>query len=161
MLVLVVAVVALAIAPSALAQTLTIEVTSLTTQVKAHDLAPKGRANRGDSIDFRDLLVNRQPQFGKAKGKAVAYDVGTMTYTSATATRIDVTATFTGIGTIHFAGRFVTRKDGTTVVPITGGTGGFRGATGTVTIGKGATAAPNTYVVTVPHFLDLHATGVA
>jgi hypothetical protein len=154
-------VVLLSLAPAAVAQTLTIEVTSLTTQVKAHDLAPKGKPNKGDRIDFRDLLLNRKPQFGKKKGKAVAYDVGTMTYLTKTRIEIDAVATFPGIGKIHFAGPFATRRDGLTVVPIVGGTGGFEGATGTVTIGQGATSAPNIYVVTVPHHLDIHSTGVA
>ena len=151
----------LALAPAALAETLTIEVTSLTTQVKAHDTAPKGKPNKGDSIAFRDLLMNLKPQFGKKTGQAVAYDVGTQTYTSAKQIRIDCVATFPGIGTIHFAGPMNTRKDGTTVIPITGGTGGFAGATGTVTIGNGATKAPNVYQVTIPHPLDIHSTGVA
>ena len=53
------------------------------------------------------------------------------------------------------------RKDGTTVVPITGGTGAFAGATGTVIIGKGQAKSPNTYIVTVPHALNLNTTGVA
>jgi hypothetical protein len=145
--------------PAAQAQTLTIEVTSVTTVVNAHDLAPKGKPNAGDRINFRDLLLNRKPQFGKKTGKAVAYDVGVMTYTSRTDTKLSAVATFPGVGTITFAGPFVTRKDGTTVIPITGGTGGFRGATGTVTIGAGATKAPNIYVITVPHRLNIDAPG--
>ena len=82
-------------------------------------------------------------------------------YTSKSARRISATATFPRIGTISYAGPVVTRRDGTTVIPITGGTGGFRGATGTVTIGKGEQKAPNIYVITVPHYLDINATGVA
>ena len=150
-----------AVAPAAQAQTLTIEVTSVPTQAKVHDRAPQGKLNAGDSIAFRDLLLNRKPQFGKKVGKPVAYDAGTIMYTSRTARRISAKATFPGIGTISYAGRVVERRDGTTVVPITGGTGGFRGATGTVTIGRGESKAPNTYVITVPHHLDLHATAVA
>ena len=48
-------------------------------QANVHDRAPKGKLNAGDSIAFRDLLLNRKPQFGKKTGKPVAYDVGTMT----------------------------------------------------------------------------------
>ena len=153
--------VAFAIAPAAQAQTVTIEVTSVPTQANVHDRAPQGTLNAGDSIAFKDLLLNRKRQFGKSTGKPVAYDAGTITYTSRTARRLSATATFPGIGTISYAGPVVERKDGTTVVPITGGTGGFRGATGTVTIGKGESKAPNTYVITVPHHLDLDATAVA
>jgi hypothetical protein len=150
-----------ALAPAAQAQTVTVEVTSVPTQATVHDRAPQGKLNAGDSIAFKDLLLNRKPQFGKKTGKPVAYDAGTIVYTSKTARRITARATFPRIGTISYGGPIVERKDGTTVVPITGGTGGFRGARGTVTIGKGETKAPNTYVIRVPHHLDLNATGVA
>jgi hypothetical protein len=150
---------ALVFSPAAQAQTVTIVVTSRTTQLVPHDLPPKNKANSGDSIDFKDLLTNRQPQFGKAKGKPIAYDVGVLRYTSSTKTTMSVTATFPGIGTITFAGDFDANK-GNNVLPITGGTGGFKGAKGTVTIGPGATASPNTYRVTVPgHPIDIHGTG--
>src|SRR3954470_20504768 len=109
------------LAPAAQAQTLTIEVTSVPTLATAHDRAPRGKLNAGDFIDFKDLLLNRKPQFGKKAGKPVGYDAGTMTYTSTTARRIAVTATFPGIGTISYAGPFVTGKNGNTVIPITGG----------------------------------------
>jgi hypothetical protein len=152
---------ALAAAAGASAQELKLEVTSVTTVATPHDTAPKGRANKGDRIVFRDLLLNRKPQFGKQTGKPVAYDVGTMTYTSASDTTIDVVATFPGIGTIHFAGPFRTARDGTTAIPVVDGTGAFKGVTGTVTIGKGATRAPNIFQIRVPRKLDVTATGVA
>jgi hypothetical protein len=152
---------ALALAPAALAQRLTLEVTSKVVQAHAHDIAPKGKPNKGDSIDFRDLLLNRTALFGKKRGKAVAYDVGTVTYTSSTATRMDVVATFPGIGTIRYGGPFVSGKDGNTVLTVTGGTGAFAGVTGTVTIGPGATKGANTYVLDVPHKVDVGAHAVA
>ena len=71
------------------------------------------------------------------------------------------TASFPGIGTITYTGIFKTLKDGSAVFPITGGTGGFKGATGTVTIGPGTATAANIYVVNVPHHFDIHGTGVA
>jgi hypothetical protein len=142
------------------AQRVRIEVISVTTQAKPHDVAPKGKPNKGDSIAFKDLLLNRRSQFGKATGKAVAYDTGTIVYTSASETNMKVTAIFPGVGTLRFGGPFRTRH-GVTVLPVTGGTGAFKGATGTVTIGSGATRAPNIYVLDVPHAFDLHATGVA
>ena len=150
----------LLLAANAQAQRVRIAVTSLTTQAKANDLPPKGKPNKGDTIAFKDLLVNRTSQFGKPKGKAVAYDTGTLLYTSSTQTTMKVTAIFPGVGTIFYGGPFRT-KHGITVLPITGGTGAFKGATGTVTIGSGATSAPNIYVVSVQHALDLGATGVA
>jgi hypothetical protein len=153
------AVLALVLTPAAQAQTVTIQLTSLTTIVLPHDLAPKGKPNKGDSIDFKDLLTNRTAQFGKQKGKPVAYDVGRIVYTSPKDTRITVIATFPGLGTITYRGPFETRKDGNTVLQISGGTGAFKGATGTVTIGNGATTAPNTYVVHLRHPLDIHAAG--
>ena len=91
----------------------------------------------------------------------VSHDVGTMTSTGGAKTKITVRAVFPKIGTITYSGPFVTRKDRTTVVPITGGTGAFKGATGTVVIGAGEKKSPNTYIVTVPHALDLNSSGVA
>jgi len=143
------------------AQTVTIEFTSVIAQRTDHDLPPKGKLSKGDYASFRDLLLNRKRQFGKKVGAPVGYDEGKMTSTGGSKTKITVKAVFPKIGTITYAGPFVTRKDGTTVLPITGGTGGFRGATGTVVIGAGESKSPNTYIVTVPHRLDLNSTGVA
>src|SRR5262249_17396460 len=103
-------------------QTVTIQLTSLITQRTDHDLPPKGKLNKGDFVGFRDLLLNRKTQFGKKPGLPVGYDVGTMTSTGGAKTKVSVKAVFPKIGTITYAGPFVTRKDGTTVVPITGGT---------------------------------------
>jgi hypothetical protein len=142
-------------------ETVTIQFTSWITQRTDHDLPPKGKLNKGDYVAFRDLLVNRKAQFGRKAGKPVAYDIGTMTSTGGSGTKIYVKAYFPKIGTITYSGPFVTRKDGTAVVPITGGTGAFAGATGTVVIGAGQAKSPNTYIVTVPHALNLNTTGVA
>ena len=142
-------------------QTVTIELTSVIAQRTDHDLPPKGKLSKGDYASFRDLLLNRKRQFGKKAGLPVGYDVGTMTSTGGSKTKIVVKAVFPKIGTITYSGPFVTRKDGTTVLPITGGTGGFEGATGTVVIGAGESKSPNTYIVTVPRPLDLNSTGVA
>ena len=38
---------------------------------------------------------------------------------------------------------------------------GFKGATGTVVIGSGETRSPNTYIVTVPHALDISGARIA
>ena len=125
-------------------QTVTIQLTSLITQRSDHDLPPKGKLSKGDFVGFKDLLLNRKAQFGKKAGLPVGYDVGTLTSTGGAKTKITVRAVFPKIGTITYSGPFVTRKDGTTVVPITGGTGGFKGATGTVVIGAGEKKSPNT-----------------
>lgn len=151
---------ALVLVANAQAQHVRIEVTSVVTQAKANDLPPKGKANKGDAIAFKDLLLNRKRQFDKAIGKAVAYDRGTLLYTSATQTTMKATAIFPGVGTVRFGGPFRT-KHGVTVLTVTGGTGAFKGVKGTVTIGSGATRAPNIYDLTVPHAFDLNATGVA
>jgi hypothetical protein len=140
---------------SAEAATVKIQLTSVTTVVQQHDTKPMGKPNKGDSIDFKDLLLNRVAQFGKAKGQPVAYDVGHLVYRSATDRRITVVATFPGIGTITYVGDFTDNSSPTTVMRITAGTGGFKGARGTVTIGPG-TKASNIYVVTVPHPVDIH-----
>jgi hypothetical protein len=149
---------ALVFSPVAQAQTVTIQLTSVTTVAIQHDTKPVG-ASKGDSIDFKDLLLNRVSQFGKKKGKPVAYDVGTITWKNAKLTTIKCVATFPGVGTITYAGGFNARADGTTVIPIISGTGAFKGATGTVTIGKGEKSAPNTYLIHVPHALNIHARG--
>lgn len=145
----------LVLSAAAQAATVKIELTSETMVVQQHDTKPKGKVNKGDSIDFRDLLLNRVAQFGKAKGQPVAYDVGHLVYRSTTDRHITVTATFPGVGSITYVGDFTNNSSTTTVVHITGGTGAFKGARGTVTIGPGAKAA-NIYVVTLPHPLNIH-----
>jgi hypothetical protein len=141
--------------------TVTIQFTSWITERTDHDLPPKGKLSKGDYVAFRDLLVNRTAQFGRKAGKPVAWDIGTLTSMGGSKTWIYVKAYFPKIGTITYSGPFVTRKDGTTIVPITRGTGAFAGATGTVVIGAGQAKSPNTYIVTVPHPLNLNTTGVA
>ena len=140
-------------APSAQASSpVTLRFTSYTTVTQTHDTAPKGKANKGDSIDFKDLLVTTAAnELGKGKGKPVGYDAGTVLYTSATAQRISGVTTFPKIGTLTFEGAMVTRKDGTVHVPITKGTGAFAGAKGELIIGGSSSSkAPNTYQLVLP-----------
>lgn len=147
---------AMAVVPASQATTnLTLVLTSLTTVTQTHDTAPKGKANKGDSIDFKDLLVATGNQLGKKKGKPVGYDAGTVLYTSATAQKIEGVTTFPGFGTLTFAGKMITAKDGTTTIPIVSGTNQFKGVKGTLVIGKGDQKAPNTYVLTLLHPLAL------
>ena len=142
----------LAAAPAAQAATsVTFVFTSYTTITKTHDNPPRGKANAGDSIDFKDLLVATTDTLGKKKGKPVGYDAGTVLYTSATTQKIEGRTTFPGVGTVTFAGEMKSMKDGTVHVPVIRGTGSFKGAKGTLIIGEGQQKAPNTYVLTLPH----------
>jgi hypothetical protein len=153
--------VGLVLVAPAQAQTVTILVTSVSTVQILHDTPPKHKVNKGDSVFFKDLLLNKVAQFGKKKGEPVAFDVGTVTYTSAVARKLVCVATFPGIGTITYGGVVVDRAGGTTF-PILKGTGGFTHATGTVTFGHGGSTTPNTFLVTVPGSpLALHSGGVA
>ncbi len=147
---------ALAVVPaSQAAANLTLKLTSYTTVTQTHDIKPKGKANKGDSIDFKDLLVATDNQLGKKPGKPVGYDAGTVLYTSSTTQKIEGVTTFPGYGTVTFAGVMKTAKDGTTTVPIVSGTGQFKGVKGTLVIGKGDQKAPNTYLLTLLHPLAL------
>jgi len=145
---------------AAQAQTVTIKLISFTTLTTQHDTPPKGKGNKGDSIDFKDLLLNdKVSQFGKKTGRAVGFDAGIVRYTSATHQEMLVQATFPGVGTITFQGSLDPKANGEVVLPITGGTGGFKGAHGTVTIGSGDNKAPNTYRVTVPGNVNIYGPG--
>ncbi len=150
-----IALVALALPGSAFAGSVTLRLESVTTVTQAHDRKPVGVANKGDSIDFKDLLENKVTQLGKKSGVPVGYDVGTVTYTSANHQQLKVKATFPGLGTITYGGAMDASASGDSVMAITGGTGIFKGAKGTVTIGTGTNKAPNTYRVTVPGTLKL------
>jgi hypothetical protein len=92
---------AIALSAGVQAQTVRIRLTSLTTVLVQHETRPKGRPHRGDWIEFKDLLLNRATQFGKAKGRPVAWDEGDVVYTTATNRTIRVLAIFPGIGTIR------------------------------------------------------------
>src|SRR5262249_87212 len=104
-----------------------------------------------DSVDFKDLLINRTDQLGKKAKKAVGYDAGTILYTSATTQKIGGVMTVPGYGTVTFEGPLVAWKDKKTVHgPGIRGTGAFKGVKGTLIIGQGDPQVPNTYVLTLP-----------
>jgi hypothetical protein len=129
----------------AAAATRTIRVTSVTVSMVSHDIGPKG-ASKGDTIVYRDRLVNAAAQFGRKKGARVGTDSGTMTFTSAH------TATFKGKallpgGTLTLSGAVYSTADGL-VVPVTGGTGEFAHVHGTLLVGAGKDRVPNTYRLT-------------
>jgi len=152
-LLLLLALAAFAAAPAAQGATsVTYVFMSYTTITKTHDKPPRGKANAGDSIDFKDLLVATSNQFGdKKKGKPVGYDAGTVLYTSGKTQKIEGVTTLPGLGTLTFVGVMKTMKDGTVHVPVIKGTGSFKGAKGTLIIGQGSQKAPNTYVLRLPH----------
>ncbi len=138
--------------PTAQATTsVTLVFTSYTTVTKTHDIPPRGKPNRGDKIEFKDLLVATDNQLGKRKGKAIGYDAGTVIYTSSKTQTIEGLTTFPGIGTLTFGGEMKPLKDGTVHVAVIKGTGSFKGAKGTLIIGEGNQKAPNTYVLRLPH----------
>ena len=135
-------------APAASAGTLEIVVTSVSLSVKPTDVAPAG-SSRGDTIAYRDRLVNAKAQFGRRNGAVVGSDHGTMTFTSAHTARFMGVAVLPG-GTIRLEGKVVALPDKSLVIPVTGGTGRFAKAKGFVLVGTGAKKALNTYTLTLP-----------
>ncbi len=121
----------------------TIRVTSVTVKMATSDIGPKG-ASKGDTITYRDSLLNAVGQFGKSKGSRVGSDSGKLTFTSKN------TATFAGEaklpgGTLTLRGSVVGLPDGGLVIPVVGGTGSFAHVRGTLTVGAGENRVANTY----------------
>jgi hypothetical protein len=131
---------------AAAAATKTIRVTSVTVSMISHDVKPNG-ASKGDTITYRDTLVNATTQFGRRKGAVVGSDSGKMTFTSAHTAVFQGKAILPG-GTLILSGAVYTTAAGL-VVPVTGGTGAYAGMHGTLTVGSGKTRVPNTYRLTV------------
>ena len=127
----------------------TMGLTSLTTVTPSHDTTPKGKANKGDTIEFNDLLVKApNNELGKAKGKAVGYDEGKVLYTSATARRSrhhDVS----GCRHTQVRERWHARTAPCTCPSRAGP--GLKGAKVTRIVGVGDEKAPNTYRLSLPH----------
>jgi hypothetical protein len=123
----------------------TIAVTSVTVSMKSHDIGPKG-ASKGDTIVYRDRLVNATAQFGRKKGVVVGTDSGTMTFTSAHTAIFKGKAVLPG-GTLTLYGPVYSTADGL-VVPVTGGTGAFAHVHGTLFVGAGKDRVANTYRLT-------------
>jgi hypothetical protein len=142
---------ALGVPAAALAEHVTITLTSLTTIENQQLVRSSSHPTKGDQIEFRDLLLNRnRAQFGKPDGKAVAWDEGIVRYTSPTLEMIHVRVTFPFLGTFDYEGPLNSGPHGTSIVPIIAATGAFKGAAGTVTIGPGTGSAPNTVTLTLP-----------
>jgi hypothetical protein len=130
---------------------MTITITSQMRNYTQHDLAPKGKENKGDWFRYRALLRTVGPLFGKkTKNLPVGWEAGTQTYINKVDARIKGTATFPGQGTIKFRGVMRTLKNGMIRVPVVGGTGKFKGATGVLLIGAGNLTSVNTYRLKIP-----------
>ena len=66
------------------AKKLTFSIMSRMQVTQPHDIAPKGRENKGDYIKYKALLLTVGPLFGKQKKNvAVGYEEGTQTYLNA------------------------------------------------------------------------------
>jgi hypothetical protein len=141
-------IVALLAAPAAAAATLTLRVTSVALSVKPTDVAPKGRS-KGDTIAYRDRLLNARAQLGRRKGAVVGSDQGTMTFTGRHTARFVGVARLRG-GTLKLAGKVGALPDHSLVIPVTGGTGRFAGAHGYLVAGPGSKTSLNTYTLTLP-----------
>jgi hypothetical protein len=136
------------VAPAAAAKKVTIALTSVSISAKQHDVVPKG-TSKGDTIVYRDRLLNAKAQFGRAKGATVGADRGTMTFTSPHAARFSGVAVLPG-GTLTLEGKVIALPNKSLAIPVTGGTGDFAKAKGYVLVGPGAKRALNTYTLTLP-----------
>ena len=134
-------------AVTAAAVTQQIKVISVTVSTVSHDVGPKG-ASKGDTIAYRDRLVNAAQQFGKKKGEAVGSDSGTMTFTGPHTATFQGKAVLPG-GTLTLSGPVYSTTAGL-VVPVTGGTGVFAHVHGTLLVGSGSKRVPNTYRLVRP-----------
>jgi hypothetical protein len=138
--------VALVIVPAASAKTTTITVVSNTVTLRTNDIGPTG-ASKGDTVVYRDRLVNAVPQFGKKKGALVGTDTGTLTFTGAHTATFKGTAHLPG-GTLRISGDVYTSTTHELVFQVTSGTGAYAGKTGTLTVGTGKNHVLNTYRLT-------------
>jgi hypothetical protein len=111
------------------------------------DVAPKG-ASKGDKIVFKDDLVNAVAQFGKPKGAKVGADAGTLTFLSKSSARFDGKTTLPG-GTLTLNGPVFSVSGGGMTIPVSGGTGRYKGARGLLIVGPGARSL-NTYRLVYP-----------
>jgi di/tricarboxylate transporter len=139
-----------ALVPSAAASTrLVITVRSVELSSKVTDALPKGRSV-GDTLSFRNRLVNVAPQLGGPAGARIGSDRGTNRITGPGTFAFSATVTLPG-GTLSV--RNVGNATGSVSAPlsVTGGTGRFAGARGTVTLSGGAsTTTTNTYRLRLP-----------
>jgi hypothetical protein len=125
-----------------------IQVISVATYIHRVDQPPKGVSD-GDTVDSRDRLLNASRQFGLRSGARIGVDHGRFTYTSTHSAKYSGEASLPG-GTVTVRGAVLVRADGQLMIPIVGGSGKYKGATGFLTIGPGKKRALNTYELTIP-----------
>jgi allene oxide cyclase-like protein len=133
---------------AAQAETLTIQVTSVVVKFTSLDRNPKG-TSAGDRVVQRNKLLNTVRQFGKVKGTHVGSDEGTITFTSAHSERYDGVARLPG-GMLKVKGVVRLLVGGGIRIPVVGGTGRYKGATGMLYVGEGENRALNVYRITLP-----------
>ena len=97
---------------------------------------------------MRDTLSNAARQFGKRAGVVVGHDSGIIVRTGAKAGTIKGVATIPG-GTIRFQGTISLTSVPGPPLKVTGGTGKYAQATGTLVIGPGGFPL-NTYKLILP-----------
>lgn len=124
-------------------KTVTIRVTSVVSARNAQDAPPKG-ASDGDTIHFRDRLLNRERRFGKEVDEQVGTDRGTLTLTGPHTARIEGEAVLPD-GRVRFSGAMTPVANNSVTVPIVGGTGAYEHATGTLLVGAGVDRALNVF----------------
>jgi len=95
------------------------------------DRAPKQEVSKGDVFWAKSILRNAVTQFDRPKGAVVGSDVSTFTFRTLSEGDIEATATLPG-GTIRAAGRI--RGTRAQTIRVTGGTGKFANARGTVEV---------------------------
>ena len=126
-------------------RSIVIRLKSISVSGSVKDKPPKG-LSKGDVYTGRSRLLNVVPQFGKGTGAPVGSDVSTLTLTSRTTGIVSGVAALPG-GTLRFQGKG--RIASNDPIPVTGGTGRFAGAHGTLVSGSGSSPL-NTYRLTLP-----------
>ena len=95
------------------------------------DKPPQGNST-GDTVYAANVLTNAVAQFGVRKGAVVGSDAGRTTNIGGIPMTVNILVALPG-GTLRVRGR--SRAVGQTrVAPVIGGTGAFKGATGTLTV---------------------------
>jgi hypothetical protein len=127
--------------------TLVFQVKSVLVSHTLRDLVPKGLSS-GDVVVEHDALYNVVFRFHRPAGALVGIDQATLTFRSKTRVAVGGTARLPD-GTITFNGVATIGSTALITVPVTAGTGRYKHARGTVTVGGPATNV-NTYRLTLP-----------
>ena len=133
-------------ASAAQAKTITFSVISVSISIKPTDV--KG-TSKGDTIVYRNRLLNAARRFGRPKGAVVGSDHGTLTFTGPHTARYSGTAVLPD-GTVRLDGTVTPLANGMLQYRVAGGTGHYAKATGTLLVASGNTRVLNTYQLTLP-----------